>query len=385
MRTQATSHLLCRAALGTPSTTVDVLTGEELEEDNGEYVLQLCANPDGKRVAAIVSDFSIDVRRARRKAETTLPPVARFSGAHRARITGAAWLDATSLISCDEAGAVYRWSLASPSAAVAVVDAGCALWSLAVGCGGTLLALGTESTIIFVNLATGRRLGEFMESHTERVVQLLFHPATPTLLFSCSEDGLVCLFDVSQSGEENALLTVANIECAVERIGVFGAKLDHIWVITGMETLNVWRMNADDCEIVAAHPAMRDELRAAGVASAYLLGAVVEPSSQELRVMSGDRDGRISLTAVVPGGALTPIATLAGGHNATVRCFASVRAGSGAAAADVLLTGGEDAQLCAWGARAPTPCRALDAAAAGGASGGGAARSAAGAARASPF
>jgi len=354
------------AVVGTPSSSVSLLTGEATEDDEGDYVLGLRASPDGTRVAAIVSDFTVRVHRAtqRKKAAAALPPLAHLAGVHRARITDATWINDACIVTCDEAGAVYRWDVATSAPSRVTDCGGSAAYALAVGCGATLLAVGSEATITFFDIASGRRLGLFEESHTERVVQLLFHPTTPTHLYSCSEDGLVCLFDVSVSGEENALLCVANVECAIERIGLFGASFDHIWVVSQMETFCVWHFTAEESTIVADRPRMRDDLAAVGSAAAYLLGATLDPATQQLCVLSGDRSGRVSLTALQPGGggagALVPIASLAGGggHRATVRCFVQLGAMGGvggAGAGALLVTGGEDAQLCAWGSTPPPP------------------------------
>ena len=47
------------------------------------------------------------------------------------------------------------------------------------------------------------------------VFQVKFHPTKPASLATGSTDGLVCVFDISQSSEEDALVTTLNSESSV--------------------------------------------------------------------------------------------------------------------------------------------------------------------------
>ena len=100
------------------------------------------------------------------------------------------------------------------------------LTSLASGLNGNLLAVGTEnedkSLVEFYDVRSNRLLGQFKDSHTDAVTQLVFNRERQGELLTASLDGLVCCFDVSKSGEEEALQGVINAEASVQRIGYFG-------------------------------------------------------------------------------------------------------------------------------------------------------------------
>lgn len=100
------------------------------------------------------------------------------------------------------------------------------LTSLALGLQGSLLAVGTEnedkSQVEFYDIRSSRLLGQFRDAHTDAVTQLAFNQLRPAELLTGSLDGLICCFDVSKAGEEEALQGVINAEASIQRMGYFG-------------------------------------------------------------------------------------------------------------------------------------------------------------------
>jgi WD40 repeat protein len=57
--------------------------------------------------------------------------------------------------------------------------------------------------MIFRDLRTGKISCKYTESHMEDVTQVRFHPNGA--LFSGSMDGLICVFDITKSNEDDAV------------------------------------------------------------------------------------------------------------------------------------------------------------------------------------
>ena len=50
----------------------------------------------------------------------------------------------------------------------------------------------------------------FSDSFSDDVTKIKFHPEKPNSLLAGSEDGLLCLFDLSQNNEEDAINSRTN-------------------------------------------------------------------------------------------------------------------------------------------------------------------------------
>lgn len=68
-------------------------------------------------------------------------------------------------------------------------------------------------------------LRSFVDSHTDTITSLLFHPSSPSNLLSASTDGLVTVFDVTYADEEDAVLSVLNNRSAVNHIALAGDRV----------------------------------------------------------------------------------------------------------------------------------------------------------------
>ncbi|KAG8228957.1 hypothetical protein J437_LFUL007708 [Ladona fulva] len=58
-------------------------------------------------------------------------------------------------------------------------------------------------------------MGGYWESHTQDITQVKFHPSKPDLLASGSMDGLINIYDIRQSCEDDALTTSLNTDSTV--------------------------------------------------------------------------------------------------------------------------------------------------------------------------
>jgi hypothetical protein len=120
----------------------------------------------------------------------------------------------------------------------------------ALACAGNFLAAGTESTkeglgdvsvLVYDLRNPGTPLRSFVESHTDSITHLQWHPTQKNLLLSGSTDGLVSVFDAEVAEEEDALMQVLNPRSAVHCAGfltedqVYALSTDEQFWVYGLE------------------------------------------------------------------------------------------------------------------------------------------------------
>lgn len=120
----------------------------------------------------------------------------------------------------------------------------------AVTCQGPYIAAGTESLKeglgdVSVLLYDTRQLAggpvrQYIESHTDTVTQLAFHPTLRNVLLSGSTDGLVSVFDVDWADEDDALQQVVNPRAAVHCAGFLAP--DQVYVVSMDEQYSVYTL-----------------------------------------------------------------------------------------------------------------------------------------------
>ncbi|KAI5741756.1 hypothetical protein M8J76_016803 [Diaphorina citri] len=92
-----------------------------------------------------------------------------------------------------------------------------------------LICAGTEevegdSFLLFFDVRTATLHGGYWESHTDDITQVHFHPTSSNTLMSGSTDGLVNIFDVNESSEDDALQHCLNTEDSVEKLCWLGTS-----------------------------------------------------------------------------------------------------------------------------------------------------------------
>lgn len=66
---------------------------------------------------------------------------------------------------------------------------------------------------------TSQPLLEYVESHNDDITELSFHPSNPSILLSGSIDGLVNLYDITITDEDDALIEVFNHGSSISHAG----------------------------------------------------------------------------------------------------------------------------------------------------------------------
>ncbi|KAK5170999.1 uncharacterized protein LTR77_004143 [Saxophila tyrrhenica] len=125
----------------------------------------------------------------------------------------------------------------------------------ALACHDHLIAAGTESAkeglgdvsvMLFDTRNPGAPVRSYVESHTDSITQLAFHPTQPNVLLSGSTDGLISLFDVNIEEEEDALQQVLNPRSAVHCAGFLSGT--EVYVVTTDEHFSVHSLSENVAE-----------------------------------------------------------------------------------------------------------------------------------------
>jgi hypothetical protein len=186
------------------------------------------------------------------------------------------------------------------------------IYAAAVNKDGDMAAVSVISQLQFFSLRSNppTLLGSYDEAHTEAVTQLTFHPALPGHIASGGDDGLLCFFDTSVKGEEEALVTVCNAESAVAHFGFFGASGELAWVCTRTLTLSLW--NLESALQIARFDTLVHAFLEAGLFVSELLGCRYIEGRGALELLSCSGEGTIYVWAVLPPAA-SSAACVAGG------------------------------------------------------------------------
>ncbi|KAM8711769.1 hypothetical protein ACLKA7_012302 [Drosophila subpalustris] len=84
-------------------------------------------------------------------------------------------------------------------------------------CSGTEQQMGNVC-LLFFDVRERKQLGVYHESHADDVTSVRFHASNPDLLCSGGTDGLINVFDIKQSDEDDALVNTINTESSVYRL-----------------------------------------------------------------------------------------------------------------------------------------------------------------------
>ncbi|KAF7271830.1 WD repeat-containing protein 89 [Rhynchophorus ferrugineus] len=109
-----------------------------------------------------------------------------------------------------------------------------------------LLAAGTDLTdgdpyILFWDIRNVKLLGAYWESHTDDITQVKFHPNNSNKLISGSTDGLINIYDLSKSCEDDALEDTLNTDAFIENLQWFSENRENkISCVTSTNELQLW-------------------------------------------------------------------------------------------------------------------------------------------------
>lgn len=193
-----------------------------------------------------------------------------------------------------------------------------------------------EVHLLFWDRRSNELLGSYSDSHQDDITQVCFHPSKPDSLSTGSTDGLVCVFDIGQPSEDDAILLTLNSESSVNKIGWHG---DNVYCVTHIDTFHVWDTQKEEDIINLTD--VKDKVKGKDEVDYLIDGLVV---NDKLYLLAGTHGGLLRVLDVEED--TTVIQTFSDGHTSTVRCSLWSN--------NVLVTGGEDSMLCLWSDRKST-------------------------------
>ncbi|CAG0917569.1 unnamed protein product [Notodromas monacha] len=216
-----------------------------------------------------------------------------------------------------------------------------------VDCQDRIVCLGTEQLmgdtyLLFWDIRACKLLGGYWYSHGDDITHVQFHPNEGDTLATTSVDGLINIFDLERSAEEEALTYVLNTGCSVRRLRWFGG--DSAWstlaALTHNEDVELWERSG----VAPFARFSRDDICSAmqrlSVDHTYVADVHKAYDAAELIVVAGSKSAK----TCVKDGELRPYAVLP--HNKgecqIIRCTHYF------AQSEILLTGGEKGAVTLW-------------------------------------
>lgn len=191
--------------------------------------------------------------------------------------------------------------------------------------------------MLFWDRRCNELMGCYSDSHQDDITQVCFHPTETDTLSTGSTDGLVCVFDISQPTEDDAITLTLNSESSVSKIGWHG---NNLYCVTHIDTFYLWDTKKEEDLLTLTD--IKESLQGKESIDYLVDGLVV---NNKLHLIAGTHSGFLRILDV--SSEVPPVVqSLSGGHTATVRCCHWQN--------NMLVSGGEDSMLCLWSQQKPT-------------------------------
>ncbi len=316
------------------------------EGSEADYVFDIQGNCDNTAVVASLSSMSLSAFDI-----ATMKCVAKLDGAHSDRINGIEFFrtNPSILVTTSDDESVRIWDLRAAGGVTAQpvlnIRTSGEVMDVSVGPNDAMLACAIGNGVSFYDIrqnttgsSPGSCLGDYSDVNTDFLTQVKFHPLRPSELVTAGEDGLISVFNTNVGSGEEAVTSMFNTGCPVQRFGFFGHNLEGIYSLSSIETASMW--HAPSAQRIGHFPSIRDDM---GID--YLVDCMYCPENDSLTLVGGTHAGVGHCMAVTPT-ALNITSTLNGGHNSTMRSVLCLNKGSGGVTS--FLTAGEDSKLCKW-------------------------------------
>ncbi|CAF2392314.1 unnamed protein product [Rotaria sp. Silwood2] len=212
-------------------------------------------------------------------------------------------------------------------------------------------------------------LGYYTESHSDDIIQIKFSRMNSTKLISGSTDGLVCLYDVSKSNEDDALEQVYNANGPVAKCGF--AQDNTVYATTASNAFFIWSVTDENQQLLVQGDTDNDLLASevhsetmdtslkpstviyhlssshatiVDILSEYnirdLLPSVTQETNSYWPLLMCDHMGKMNITLVSSNESQPTIFSLDSPHSETLRAAVTYRS--------TLYSCGDDGQLIQW-------------------------------------
>ncbi|KAG9236825.1 WD repeat-containing protein-like protein 89 [Amylocarpus encephaloides] len=218
---------------------------------------------------------------------------------------------------------------------------------------GGVLAVGTElvnvarvgdqaSVLMWDMRNLGQAVVSYVESHSDDVTELQFHPLHPQILLSGSTDGLLNIYNTTSPTEEDALHQTINHGHSIHHAGFLNER--EVFALSHDEKFSVYEQ--DDGRGEGGEPRHFGDLRE-GLGGEYVADVVVRGGGSTVLGVGSHSQASFDLIQLkkTPPWTFAPETknTLRGGHGSEI-----VRAFCFLDEHQTVLTAGEDGQVKAW-------------------------------------
>lgn len=217
-----------------------------------------------------------------------------------------------------------------------------------VSCDGQFVCAGTplveaDSYLLFWDVRKSSVLGGYWEAHTDDVTQVRFNPARRSAMLSASTDGLINVYDVSKSNEDDALESSLNVESSVRKIDWMNVDGDEIiGCIMDMETVQLWKIDDASPFVNFTRKILASTMYLKSWDNAYISGMHINNDNEILFIGGSNvNKGEYLKLMAFSDGKLHPSATFEN-NKQVVRCSCFDQA------SELFLTAGETGIISAW-------------------------------------
>ncbi|KAI7897698.1 WD40-repeat-containing domain protein [Cokeromyces recurvatus] len=263
--------------------------------------------------------------------------------AHNERISKMKLKSDQYLFTVSEDSTLKRWDLRTNNA-VQTFKYNKPLTAFDINCNDSMAIVGTEfstnsqsADLVFYDARNTSVLHVFNESHGDDITEIQCHPLSPAQFISCSTDGILNNYDVTDFDEEEAMISAINSGSSVNKAGYFGPNAEYLYCLTHIETFSLHTSEGDViCDF--------GDVRGINVTEVdYAIDCNYDPINQRFYLITGNNTGTVDFFHVNIGQLQhCQQLKMSGGHTDVVRSLYWNHP------TQSILTGGEDGRLCAW-------------------------------------
>lgn len=150
---------------------------------------------------------------------------------------------------------------------------------------GKVICIGTEhsageANLLFYDVRTKSLLTMYTDSHDDDVTQVKFHPTKRNYLASGSTDGLINIYDINESCEDDALENSLNTESSIQTINWHSLQSspddeqhDHLACITHTNDFQLFDVESSDLELKCERKDITAAIKRKSVGECYLINS----------------------------------------------------------------------------------------------------------------
>lgn len=144
-----------------------------------------------------------------------------------------------------------------------------------------------DSFLLFFETRQRKLLGGYWESHDDDITDVKFHPNNPDALLSCSTDGLLNVYDLKQSTEDDALLESFNTESSASSLNWFRRdNFDFVACVTHTNDLQIYNVESQDKILEFKREEITKKMMRNSHIDCYLIGCHTEENLEDIFLLS---------------------------------------------------------------------------------------------------